>query len=119
MNKKFSSAIFIASFVTIIIYGILFTVAVVATMLQPTFYPNVDVSGFERFPQTSSIILGFISAVLAVVSIYMAIKSNEEYAALRNVIGDLDKHVNAALKHKPYVDVYADVKPGDKADIAE
>lgn len=79
MNQKLINTIQWSAFIVVLsvsVLGILLPALVL--MLQPTLFPNADVSGFSTSMQNMGIVVSFFSAILGVVSVLQALKSSKE-----------------------------------------
>ena len=77
--SKFISFIKWAIAITIIILFLVFVFTPgLVKMLKPTFFPNLDISGFENSITIVSYIITFLSAGLACISIYQAKSSTSQ-----------------------------------------
>ena len=56
------------------------------TMIQPTFFPEADISGFISWMQTASIWVSFFSAALGGFSVWQATRSEKETKAVLDTI---------------------------------
>lgn len=55
-------------------------------MIQPTFFPQTDISGFSDWMQTSSIWVSFFSAALGGFSVWQATRSEKETKVVLDAI---------------------------------
>lgn len=104
-------------YIVVIVFVILLFVSIVISILQPTFFPDTDISGFKDIIQTSNALLGLSSVILAIYSVFQSRKGNAETNKILEEIRNLRSDVNTALNKKPETHVSDHAEIGDKADV--
>ncbi len=75
--------------ILIIILLIMLISSAVVQMLAPTFFPNVDISGFIDVIETANTLLSVLSLALAVLSIGMSRQSGKQAEEILNGVSKL------------------------------
>ena len=78
MPEKFKHLIMYTVYAVIVLLTLIFVASFVITMIQPSFFPDTDISGFQDVVSIVSMILGVVSAFLAIYSVYASIQSTKE-----------------------------------------
>ena len=78
LNNKFLNAVkWSLLILTIVLLFTFIIIPGVTTMLQPTFFPKTDISGFQKTVTNSGYIVGVMSAALGFISIWQG-KQNDK-----------------------------------------
>lgn len=87
MDNKLKKTILWTLYVIVVFFiviGIFFPAVIL--MIQPTWFPQTDVSGFAGWIQTASLVISFASAALGLFSAYQASKSETEMKVVLDAI---------------------------------
>lgn len=100
MSQKLKSVIqwfVVIIAIIVVVFGVLVPLGV--TMLKPTFFPNVNISGFTSCIQQLSIVLSFASAGLSVVAIFQSSENNKETRQILSTIKETVDGVKNSQAH--------------------
>ncbi len=118
LSGKFKTLIMYTVYVVILVLLFIFVASFVITMIQPTLFPNTDISGFKDGVAIVSMILGLVSAFLAIYSVYSSIQSTRELKQmLKDAEDRLIKKVDGLRTNQSYeTSTPSSVKRGNGAD---
>lgn len=91
MNKDLKKVISWTLFIIILTIIIISLIASIINMIQPTFFPEVDISGFKNYTNAISVLLSFLSAGLGMFSIWQSNLSSQQSVEILNGIKDIEK----------------------------
>lgn len=101
--EKFKQLIMYTSYIVIVLFLFVLLSASVVTMIQPTFFPDTDISGFKNIVNIINTLFGIVSAALAIYSLYASVKSTDDLkAALRESEERLIKEVDGIKSNQAY-----------------
>lgn len=76
----------------VIVFIILLTIlSLTVNLIQPTFFPETNISGFQAYINTTAMILSFLSAGLGIFSIWQANTSGKQATDILNGIRDIER----------------------------
>lgn len=81
-------AIAIGIYVLLAVLAFLVLISIIIIVIQPTFFPEMDISGFEQIMDVVNPTLGILSVVLAIYSLYSSEQSNESIKKALNSTAD-------------------------------
>ena len=74
---------------------VFFLISLVITMIKPTCFPNIDISGFENHLTNAAVFVSFLSAGLGAFSVWQANSSSKQSV---EIIKKLNEIENEQLK---------------------
>lgn len=119
MNEKSKNIVMWMLFGFFVLVIVIFLIIpLIVQMLQPTFYPETDISGFTNILNITGYVIGFLSAVLGVYSILQAQKSNKQVEQILNTVKDIQKQqeIDRAFIKMNFQHEYVDGSTVDKTE---
>lgn len=82
MDNKLKKVIQWTVYIMVTLAIITILASLVVNILQPTFFPNVSIDGFQNYTNNASVLLSFLSAGLGFFSIWQANLSSKQSASI-------------------------------------
>lgn len=89
MAQKLKTTIQWTTYSVILFLIIITIISLTVNLIAPTFFPNTDISGFQGYINTASIILSFLSVGLAIFSIWQASASGKQSQDILNMVQEI------------------------------
>jgi len=89
MTERLKNVIQWTLYVLVIIVALITIISLGINILAPTLFPNVDISGFKDYINTSCVFLSFLSVGLGIYSIWQASQSGKQADEMLSTIRDL------------------------------
>lgn len=99
MSAKLRNVISWSIFILILIVLFIMIISFVVVMLQPTFFPDKDISGIKNSFNTASSLVGFFSAGIGCYSLWQASKNDKQVEKILQGIDIIKEHQNA-IEHQ-------------------
>ena len=91
MDERLTKAVQWSIYAIILIFSLCILASFIVIILQPTFFPDKNISGFKDYINTMCTFVSFISVGLGVFSIYQANSSGKQASKMMDSLRLLEK----------------------------